>query len=205
MDLFNQNNLQNLLPYDGTVHYYGKILSEQQSQFYFEKLMSNIEWRHDEAVIYGKHYTTKRKVAWYGDKPYDYTYSNTTKQALPWTEELRQLKGLVEEKAGIIFNSCLLNLYHDGSEGMAYHSDGEKMLGDDPIVTSLSFGAERKFSFKHKRTKQTRSLILENGSLLVMREGSQKNWLHRLPPTKKVTRPRISLTFRTIFENMQET
>ncbi|WP_215223744.1 alpha-ketoglutarate-dependent dioxygenase AlkB family protein [Echinicola shivajiensis] len=200
MDLFSQNQLTNLLPYDGTVHYYGKILNEQQSQFFFEKLMSNIEWRHDEAVIYGKHYTTKRKVAWYGDKPYDYSYSNTTKQALPWTEELKQLKTLVEEKADVKFNSCLLNLYHDGSEGMAYHSDSEKSLGENTVITSLSLGAERKFTFKHKINKQTVSRILENGSLLVMRGATQSHWLHRLPPTKKITRPRISLTFRTIVD-----
>ncbi|AGA79354.1 alpha-ketoglutarate-dependent dioxygenase AlkB family protein [Echinicola vietnamensis] len=200
MDLFSQNSLPNILPFDGTVHYYGKIFSQEQSTDYFDKLFHHIEWRHDEAVLYGKHYVTKRKVAWYGDSPFEYRYSGTTKQALPWTPALKELKAIVEAKSGNIFNSCLLNLYHEGSEGMAWHSDGEKMLGDDPIVTSLTFGAERKFSFKHKTTKQTVSLILENGSLLVMREGSQKNWLHRLPPTKKVTRPRISLTFRRIIE-----
>ncbi|AWW32678.1 alpha-ketoglutarate-dependent dioxygenase AlkB [Echinicola strongylocentroti] len=199
MDLFNQHSLYDILPFDGTVHYHGKIFGTNQSSEYFEKLRNTIEWRHDEAVLYGKHYVTKRKVAWYGDEGFEYRYSGTTKQALPWTKELTVLKAIVEEKSGISFNSCLLNLYHDGDEGMAWHSDGEKMLGDDPIVTSLSFGAERKFSFKHKTTKQTVSLVLENGSLLVMREGSQKHWLHRLPPTKKVTRPRISLTFRRIF------
>ncbi|WP_200977526.1 alpha-ketoglutarate-dependent dioxygenase AlkB [Echinicola sp. 20G] len=198
MDLFNQDVPTNLLPYDGTVHYYGKILNEQEANFYFDRLMESIEWRHDEAVIYGKHYTTKRKVAWYGDKPYEYTYSNTTKKALAWTEELKQLKALVEEKAQVQFNSCLLNLYHDGSEGMAYHSDSEKSLGTNTVITSLSLGAERKFTFKHKSSKQTVSTILENGSLLVMRGATQSHWLHRLPPTKKVTSPRISLTFRTI-------
>ncbi|MBD8490678.1 alpha-ketoglutarate-dependent dioxygenase AlkB [Echinicola sp. CAU 1574] len=198
MDLFNQDVSTNLLPYDGTVHYYGKILNEQEANYYFDRLMESIEWRHDEAVIYGKHYTTKRKVAWYGDKPYEYTYSNTTKKALAWTQELKQLKTWVEEKAQTQFNSCLLNLYHDGSEGMAYHSDSEKSLGTNSVITSLSLGADRKFTFKHKSNKQTVSTILENGSLLVMRGTTQNHWLHRLPPTKKVTRPRISLTFRTI-------
>ncbi|UCS92844.1 alpha-ketoglutarate-dependent dioxygenase AlkB [Echinicola marina] len=200
MDLFNQNSLSNLLPYDGTVHYYGKILSDQQSLFFFERLMSNIEWQHDEAIIYGKHYITKRKVAWYGDLPYTYSYSNTCKKALPWTEELKHLKSLVEEKSSVIFNSCLLNLYHNGTEGMAYHSDSEKSLGENTVITSLSLGAERKFTLKHKNSKQTVSILLENGSLLVMKGSTQSHWLHRLPPTKKVTRPRISLTFRTIVD-----
>lgn len=198
MNLFDQSPTQEILPFDGSVHYHGKIMSGNQANDYFEKLMDNIAWKNDEAVIFGKHYITKRKVAWYADEPYEYSYSNITKKALPWTPELLSLKSLVESTSGDQFNSCLLNLYHDGSEGMAWHSDGEKMLGEDPIVTSLTLGAERKFSFKHKATKQTVSLVLENGSLLVMREGSQLNWLHRLPPTKKVNRPRISLTFRQI-------
>ena len=141
---------------------------------------------------------TKRKVAWYGDKPFKYTYSKTTKSALPWTKELLELKEIIENQIGEKFNSCLLNLYHNGDEGMAWHSDGEKDLKKNGAVGSLSFGAERKFSFKHKKTKQTVSVYLEKGSLLVMKGTTQINWLHRLPPTKKVKNPRINLTFRII-------
>ncbi|GGZ15946.1 DNA methylase [Echinicola pacifica] len=198
MELFERNPLQNILPEDGQVSYYGVIMSPDQAAYYFDQLLHHIEWKHDEAVIYGKHYITKRKVAWYGDEPYDYSYSNTTKQALPWTSELLFLKKLVEDTSGHTFNSCLLNLYHEGSEGMAWHSDGEKMLGNQPIISSFTLGAERKFSFKHKQSKQTVNIHLENGSLLIMKGDTQRNWLHRLPPTKKVTKPRISLTFRTI-------
>ena len=103
-----------------------------------------------------------------------------------------------EEALGETYNSCLLNLYHHGEEGMAWHSDGEKDLKKDGAIGSLSFGAERKFSFKHKKTKQTVSLILEHGSLLVMKDNTQTHWLHRLPPTKLVRNARINLTFRTI-------
>jgi len=140
----------------------------------------------------------KRKVAWYGDSDYLYTYSNTTKQALTWTKELSDLKQRVEEVTGTKFNSCLLNLYHNGDEGIAWHSDDEKPLGENSIIASLSFGAERKFSFKHKHTKQTISVVLEHGSLLIMKDATQTNWLHSLPKSKKITRPRINLTFRTI-------
>jgi alkylated DNA repair dioxygenase AlkB len=120
---------------------------------------------------------------------------------LPWTPELLALKHLAEEITGATYNSCLLNLYHSGEEGMAWHSDGEKMLEPNGAIASFSFGAERKFAFKHKHTKQTISLILEHGSLLVMKGATQQNWLHRLPPTTKVTRPRVNLTFRTIMVN----
>jgi len=198
MDLFSSETVTNILPFDGVTNYYGKILSTQKAQDYFNILMETIEWRNDEALIFGKLIITKRKVAWYGNEEYKYTYSKITKKANIWTHELLELKALVEKESGETYNSCLLNLYHSGDEGMAYHSDGEKMLKKNGAIASLSLGAERKFSFKHKETKQRVDIFLERGSLLVMKEGTQQNWLHRLPPTKKVTTPRINLTFRTI-------
>lgn len=196
MDLFNMSS--NILPFDGEVNYYGPIMAIEKSRYYFDMLLQNINWENDKAIIFGKLIVTKRKVAWYGDKPFNYTYSNTTKSALPWTKELLELKEIAEKKSGATFNSCLLNLYHNGEEGMAWHSDGEIDLKKNGAIGSLSFGTERNFSFKHKETKGKTSLILQNGSLLVMKGTTQTNWLHRLPPTKKVTRPRINLTFRTI-------
>ena len=200
MKLFDEyiDSAKNLLPSDGTVNYFGKLMSDKAADRYFEKLMTNVDWKNDEAVIFGKLIITKRKVAWYGDTDYEYTYSNTTKKALPFTEELLELKNLIEEKTGETFNSCLLNLYHTGGEGMAWHSDGEKDLKKDGAIGSLSFGAERKFAFKHKATKEKVSLVLEHGSLLVMKDETQSNWLHRLPPTTQILTPRINLTFRTI-------
>ena len=200
MDLFNQetDSTKNLLPKDGTVHYYGKLFSSEEANHYLIALLNTIDWKNDEAIIFGKLVITKRKVAWYGDQDFEYTYSNTTKRALPWTAELLALKTITEEKTGEQFNACLLNLYHNGNEGMAWHSDAERDLKKNGAIASLSFGAERKFSFKHKQTKETVSVILENGSLLVMKETTQTNWLHRLPPTKLITRPRVNLTFRTI-------
>jgi alkylated DNA repair dioxygenase AlkB len=198
MNLFEEDPTENLLPNDGIVNYFGKVLSNEAADNYYEKLLQGIEWKNDEAIIYGKRIITSRKVAWYGDKNYPYSYSNTTKYALLWTKELLELKQLTEKLADASFNSCLLNLYHSGDEGMAWHSDDEKALQKNGVIGSLSFGAERKFSFKHKRTKETVSLILERGSLLVMKGETQTNWLHRLPPTTKKFDPRINLTFRTI-------
>lgn len=200
MDLFSTARIeeQNLLPKDGVVNYFGPIIPGKDADAYLERLLATIDWRNDEAILFGKHILTKRKVAWYGDVEYEYTYSNTTKRALPWTEELLELKNTIEQRTGETFNSCLLNLYHSGDEGMAWHSDGEKDLKRNGAIASLSFGAERKFSFKHKFTKETVSVVLQHGSLLVMKEATQSNWLHRLPPTKLVNRPRVNLTFRTI-------
>jgi alkylated DNA repair dioxygenase AlkB len=188
----------NLLPGEGIVNYYGKLMSTSESNAMAQALLDSIEWRNDEAVIYGKRIITKRKVAWYGEEAFSYTYSNTTKTALPWTPELLFLKNLAEKHSGETYNSCLLNLYHDGSEGMAWHSDGEKDLRKNGAIASLSFGAERKFCFKHKKSGEKIDVFLEAGSLLVMKGETQTHWLHRLPPTTKVHQPRINLTFRTI-------
>ena len=198
MDLFSIEKVQNILPFDGITNYHGIILNKNQCDFFYKKLLEKINWKNDEAIIFGKLIITKRKVAWYGDEEYSYTYSKRTKKANLWTKELLELKKIVENESGETYNSCLLNLYHSGEEGMAYHSDGEKMLKKDGAIASLSLGAERKFSFKHKENKKRVDIILENGSLLVMKKGTQTNWLHRLPPTKKVNSPRINLTFRTI-------
>lgn len=188
----------NWLPYDGTVQYYGKVISELAADRYFDRLLQNIAWENDQAIIFGQQITTKRKVAWYGDQRFEYTYSNINKYALPWTTELIELKQLVEQLTGESFNSCLLNLYHHGDEGMAWHSDAETDLKKDGAIASLSFGAERKFAFKHKQSKEKVELYLEHGSLLVMKDTTQTYWLHRLPPTKKVSTARVNLTFRTI-------
>lgn len=200
MNLFRESieDPDNLLPKQGTVKYYGELMSLASADDYFKRLLATIEWKHDEALIYGKRIITKRKVAWYADQAFAYTYSNTTKHALPWTQELLQLKAQVEQRTGETFNSCLLNLYHDGSEGMAWHSDGEQDLKKQGAIGSVSLGAERKFSFKHKASKETVSLLLEHGSLLLMQGATQTYWQHRLPPATKVTQPRINLTFRTI-------
>ena len=204
MDLFDNSpdEIKNILPKDGIVNYYGKLLHKKEADNYFEKLMNTIHWKNDEAIIFGKKIITKRKVAWYGEKPFEYTYSKTTKSALPWTKELLELNNLIELKTGDTFNSCLLNLYHSGEEGMAWHSDAEPDLEKNGAIASLSLGADRKFSFKHKQTGETISLILEHGSLLMMKDTTQQNWLHRLPPTKLIMKPRINLTFRTIIEKL---
>lgn len=203
MDLFSPTDeTTNLLPYDGKVLYYGVLFSKAEADRFLEYLLEQVAWRNDEAIIFGKRIVTKRKVAWYGDQPFQYTYSNTTKQALPWTPELLALKSKVEAQSGETYNSCLLNLYHDGSEGMAWHSDAERELKKNGAIGSLSFGSERKFAFKHKKTSETVSLLLEHGSLLVMKDQTQTHWLHRLPPTKLSKKPRINLTFRTIVSTL---
>ena len=188
----------NLLPYDGIVHYHGKIFNATEIQDFFNLLSTEINWEHDEVMMFGKKIVTKRKVAWYGEEPFDYTYSHIKKTALYWNDTLKRIKNTIEDISGETYNSCLLNLYHNGEEGMGWHTDNEKELKKEGAIASVSFGAVRKFTFKHKNTQEKLELTLDNGSLLVMKGTTQTHWLHRLPPSKKINAPRINLTFRTI-------
>ena len=187
----------NLLPSDGNVEYLGAILDPSESDALFTTLLSTLLWQNDQVILFGKARTLSRKVAWHGDDSFTYAYSGTSKTASPWTPELRLIKERVEKRAGTTFNSCLLNLYHDGMEGMGWHSDDEKTLGKNPVIASVSLGAERIFKLKHRGSKEVVSVLLEHGSLLVMRGSTQHHWVHAMPKTKKVTAPRINLTFRT--------
>ncbi len=198
MPLFNDKLLPNILPGDGAVFYHGQIFSGEQTALFYNSLLEDIVWKNDEVIIYGKRIITKRKMAWYGDDNLSYTYSGIERIALPFTETLQQIKSITEEKTKAAYNSCLLNLYHNGNEGMGWHSDDEKTLVKNGSIASLSFGASRRFLFKHKTTKENISLLLENGSLLAMEGETQTYWLHNLPKTTKVNMPRINLTFRTI-------
>ncbi|MBK1833000.1 alpha-ketoglutarate-dependent dioxygenase AlkB family protein [Roseibacillus ishigakijimensis] len=187
---------RSVLPYDGDTTYYGPIFTRRKAEDYLRVLLDEIPWQHDEAVIFGKHIVTARKVAWYGDARYDYTYSGRTRTARPWTPELLEIKTEVERLGGSTYNSCLLNLYADGTQGMGWHHDDEKGLGKNSDIASVSFGATRRFDFRHKASKEKVSLPLPPGSLLIMRGITQACWQHQLPKSKKIIEPRVNLTFR---------
>ena len=189
-------NIPNIINKDGQAHYFGIIVNAEQKHTYFNELLNKIEWTNEKLIMFGKEIITKRKVAFYGDSLMSYTYSNKTKQALAWTPLLLEIKNLTTSYTGSHYNACLLNLYHDGEEGMGWHSDDEKEIIPNSSIASLSFGAERKFAIKHKTTKETHSILLENGSLFEMLGSFQKHWLHSMPKSKKIIAPRINLTFR---------
>ena len=186
----------NLLPVDGHVEYFPDFLNAESSDRFFETLESTIAWQADQLKMFGKLLTLKRKIAWYGDAPYAYRYSQSTKIALPWTPELCQLKAQLEDFSGESFNSCLLNYYHHGGDSMGWHRDNEKTMTSGATIASISLGAERLFKFKHKDAQLAQSILLEHGSLLLMKGETQQHWKHSLPASKKITTPRINLTFR---------
>jgi alkylated DNA repair dioxygenase AlkB len=188
----------NLLPKEGLVNYYPEFLGEVDSLNLLNQLQKSLQWEADQLMIFGRLISTRRKVAWIGDPKCTYTYSGVKKQPQSWTPELLIIKRQLEELAQAEFNSCLLNFYHDGADGMGWHSDDEKELDAQSPIASLSLGSTRKFSFKYKKDKSTTSLFLENGSALIMHAPTQQFWQHALLKTKTIHTPRINLTFRRI-------
>ena len=190
------NNRPNILPQDGSVLYYEKIIADEEVIELYESLLNNIQWENERVIMFGKEIITKRKVAFYSDPSISYRYASKTKIGLPWTSTLIIIKNRVESITKESYNACLLNLYHNGEESMGWHSDNEKEIIANSSIASLSLGAKRKFSFKHKISKETVSIELENGSLLEMKGSVQAHWWHALIKSKKVTDARINLTFR---------
>lgn len=185
-----------ILDHDGKVDYYPQFFSQHESKELLDYLLKNVEWEHDRLKMFGKEIITKRQVAWCGDDYYEYKYSGQIKRASIWTPALVTIRDKISSVTKEEYNSCLLNLYRDGSEGMSWHSDDEKAMKESKSIASISLGAPRKFAFKHKLETIKKSLVLENGSLLDMKWPTQEFWLHALPETKKVDNVRVNLTFR---------
>ena len=188
----------NLLPMDGSAYYVPDFLNKEASNPLIDQLQNSLQWQADQLIMFGKLVTTRRKVAWVGDPGCTYSYSGVKRDPQPWIPELLTIKAKLERLTQSKFNSCLLNFYHDGADGMGWHSDDERELNARSPIASLSLGSTRKFAFRHKKEKVSTSLFLENGSALIMNAPTQQFWQHALLKTKTVHTPRINLTFRNI-------
>jgi alkylated DNA repair dioxygenase AlkB len=193
----------NLLPFEGLVNYHPFAFSTEEIKAYFPYLSNEIAWQQDVVKLFGKTYITDRKVAWYAEKPFIYRYSGQSKIALPFSPTLLDIKSRVEKLTGSAYDACLLNYYHNGSEGMGWHSDNEKSISPNSSIASVSLGVTRKFQFKHKIQGLKLDLILDSGSVLDMREETQEFWLHALPKSKKIAGARINLTFRKMADSCE--
>jgi alkylated DNA repair dioxygenase AlkB len=187
---------ENLLPKDGIAIYHGVVFNEKEATQICKNLLGTIPWKQDEVLMFGKKIITKRKVAWYADAGITYTYAGVKKSGLQWTEPLLEIKQKVEAITGANYNACLLNLYHEGEEGMGWHRDNEKEIVAESSIASVSLGAARKFAFKHATTNERVDIELENGSLLDMKGAIQHHWYHSLPKSMRIKQLRINLTFR---------
>ena len=184
---------------DGELYYDRFFFNNIEANKYFDLLKKEIEWRQDNIKIFGKIYPQPRLTALYANNNKSYSYSNIKMHPITFTPTLFDIKSKIEKRLNSQFTSCLLNLYRNGQDSNGWHADNEKELGLNPVIASLSLGAERVFHMKHRNDKKEKLKInLTNGSLLVMRGKTQHHWLHQIPKTRKKVEERINLTFRII-------
>ncbi len=185
---------------DGELSYYQDFIPHDESIQYLQILLDDIKWQQNKIKMFGKVYDEPRLTAWYGDQGLSYKYSGIQLNPTPWIEMLEELKSKVSLLAKVQFNSALLNYYRGGNDSMGYHQDNEPELGVNPVIASLSFGAERTFQLKHIRDKsiKRKDIPLKSGSLLIMAGETQHHWKHQIPKTKKSIGPRLNITFRVI-------
>ena len=184
---------------DAEISYLPSFFNLAYANRYFDSLLKDIPWQQDAITIYGKTYAQPRLTALFANNDKSYSYSNITMQPHGFTSALSEIKTSIEQQVGVNFTTCLANLYRDGQDSNGWHADNEKVLGKNPIIASVSFGATRYFNLKHRNNKDLKQkLLLEHGSLLVMKGKTQHHWLHQIAKTKKEVTPRINLTFRII-------
>jgi alkylated DNA repair dioxygenase AlkB len=184
---------------DAEVIYYPHFFDKEEADTIYAELINEIPWQQDDIRVFGKTHPQPRLTALFGNEGKPYSYSNIKMQPHPWNLLLQKIKSKVESVSDTNFTTVLLNQYRDGKDSNGWHADNEKELGTNPIIASLSFGAERTFQLKHNSDKdQKKSIVLEHGSLLLMKGTTQHCWKHQIPKTAKPVGPRINLTFRVI-------
>lgn len=189
-----------LLPNDGSAVLVPEFLTESDADEFFAGLHSNTPWEHNSIRLFGKDVPEPRLSTWHAEADLPYTYSGVPRAPHPWKEPLSALRTACETHTGHSFNGALLNLYRSGQDAMGWHSDDEAVNGPNPVIASVSLGAERRFDFRHKETREVISVVLPHGSLLVMSGACQTYWLHRIPKTTRELQPRINVTFRHLIQ-----
>ena len=197
--LFDPEHCYDLALKDAEVVYYPNCFNQNKSKHYFEILRQQTPWQQDNIKVFGKVYQQPRLTALYANNNSPYSYSNITMHPHPFTPTLVEIKKKVEDISKMSFTTCLINLYRDGQDSNGWHADNEKELGQNPVIASVSFGAQRAFHLKHRHDKsQKLKLNLDSGSLLIMKGPTQHHWLHQIPKTKQHVNERINLTFRIL-------
>lgn len=198
LNLFPNEKIILNLP-DAVFEYYPNFFNKEKADELFKTLLKETPWQQDEITLFGKTHLQPRLTALYGNEGKPYSYSNIIMHPHHWNPLLTYIKEKVEESCNQSFTTVLLNQYRNEKDSNGWHADNEKELGRNPIIASISFGEERIFHLKHNTNKEAKlSLILEHGSLLIMKEGSQIHYKHQISKTTKTKKARINLTFRTI-------
>jgi alkylated DNA repair dioxygenase AlkB len=187
-----------VLPFDGSAKLIPHFFETRAANEHLESLASEVRWEQHHLVLFGKKVPEPRQSAWIADDGISYSYSGIAREAHAWTPTLTVIRSALIDEIQHPFNSVLANLYRDGSDAMGWHSDDEPCNGPEPVIASVSFGAERRFDFRHQQSGEKVSVLLPHGSLLVMSGLSQHCWQHSIARSKKITAQRINLTFRSV-------
>ncbi|MBS1685367.1 MAG: alpha-ketoglutarate-dependent dioxygenase AlkB [Bacteroidetes bacterium] len=188
-----QNSITN-----GEVIYLPKFFDKNESDEFFVSLRNNILWRQESMKMYGKKVDFPRLTAWYSDSERPYAFSGITLKSNLWNHDIVAIKNKIEPKAGVVFNSVMLNLYRSGNDSISWHSDSEPEFGRNPVIASVNFGETRTFQLRHIQTKEKLEIELTHGSLFIMLGELQHFWQHQVPKTTQIKKERINLTFRVI-------
>lgn len=172
------------------------FLTNESGTALLEHLIATVPWRQDQLRMFGKRYALPRLQQWYGDAGRVYAWSGIAMQPLAWTPALARVREAVQAATDTCFDAVLLNYYRDGHDTVGWHADDEPEFGPASVIASVSVGAERDFVMRRVAGRETITIVLEHGSLLVMAGDTQRNWQHALPRRKRVTAPRVNLTFR---------
>lgn len=184
---------------DAEIIYHPHFFDKKEADAIFEQLKEETPWQQDNIQVFGKTHPQPRLTALFGNEGKSYSYSNIKMQPHPWNLLLQKIKSTIESVSDTNFTTVLLNLYRDGKDSNGWHADNEKELGKNPIIASVSFGAERVFQLKHNSILGLKqNILLEHGSLLLMKGTTQHFWKHQIPKTSKPIGERINLTFRII-------
>ncbi|WP_289040953.1 alpha-ketoglutarate-dependent dioxygenase AlkB [uncultured Zobellia sp.] len=184
---------------DSDITYYPNFIERATADSYFQSLKEETPWQQDNITVFGKTYAQPRLTALYGNNGKPYSYSKLVMAPHMFTPQLLEIKNKVETCTGVVFTTCLLNLYRNGQDSNGWHADNEKELGKNPIIASVTLGQERFFHLKHRKDKNLKQkILLQHGSLLLMKGATQEHWLHQVPKTARVIDERINLTFRII-------
>ena len=176
-----------LMQYDG-------FIQKEDADRYYNTLLHTTPWHEYQMPMYDKVVTAPRMIAWYGEQ------EEAGESALLWTPELLVLRDKVQKETGLQFNAVLLNLYRNGNDSVAWHSDKEHKIGKNPSIASVTFGQTRPFRFRHKTDKSLSQLEIPllHGTLLLMSGTTNTFWEHHIPKSAKEMLPRINLTFRQV-------
>jgi alkylated DNA repair dioxygenase AlkB len=198
MDLFDQQIIPVRLTDErrSEIVFWPNWLDSQHADALLATAISKTPWREDMINIGGKCIPVPRLQNWFGAPNTSYTYSGIRLQALEFPDWMDKVRTAVEQVTGHRFNRALVNYYRHGRDSVDWHADNEVELGREPMVASLSLGAERVFQLRHNKTKERLSVSLPHGSLLLMGAGIQEHWQHRLAKVASLEQPRVNFTFR---------